>query len=100
MKSVVDSQRNQQRGPMRGIVRWFDSARGYGFIARENGRDLFVHYTAILAEGRRVLNDGDRVEFQIAMGRKGPQAEEVRRIEQVPSRPDSQDGRKISGIKL
>ena len=62
---------------MQGRVKWFNNARGYGFIGREDGPDVFVHYTAIAGEGYKTLNEGDTVEFEIAQGPKGPQASNV-----------------------
>jgi cold shock protein len=62
---------------MLGIVKWFDNARGYGFIGRDDGPDVFVHYTAIVSEGYKTLNEGDAVEFEIVQGPKGPQASNV-----------------------
>jgi cold shock protein len=61
-----------------GTVKWFNSEKGYGFIAVDGGEDLFVHYTAIDMEGYRSLEDGQRVEFDVGQGPKGPQAEQVR----------------------
>ncbi len=60
-----------------GTVKWFNSQKGYGFIARENGPDVFVHYSAVAGTGWRNLEEGDRVEFAITEGPKGPQASEV-----------------------
>jgi len=60
-----------------GTVKWFDNGKGYGFIERENGKDLFVHFRAIVGEGHRSLMDGQRVEFTETQGAKGPQAENV-----------------------
>ncbi|MES9992632.1 MAG: cold-shock protein [Candidatus Thiodiazotropha sp.] len=60
-----------------GTVKWFDSAKGYGFIERENGKDLFVHFRAIAGEGHRSLEDGQKVEFTEVEGKKGPQADNV-----------------------
>ena len=60
-----------------GTVKWFDSEKGYGFIERENGKDLFVHFRSIVGEGHRSLNDGQKVEFTEAQGPKGPQANDV-----------------------
>ena len=61
-----------------GTVKWFNAEKGYGFIAVDGGNDLFVHYTAIDMEGYRSLEDGQRVEFEVGQGPKGPQAEKVR----------------------
>jgi CspA family cold shock protein len=60
-----------------GTVKWFNSEKGYGFITRENGPDVFVHHTAILAEGYRTLNEGERVTFEVVQGQKGLQARNV-----------------------
>lgn len=60
-----------------GIVKWFSDAKGYGFIAREGGKDVFVHHSAIAAEGFRTLREGQQVEFEITDGPKGPQAANV-----------------------
>jgi cold shock protein len=62
-----------------GTVKWFNDAKGYGFIVRENGPDVFVHHASIVAEGFRTLAEGDRVEF-VVQGPKGLQAEHVRKI--------------------
>ncbi|MBO3747461.1 cold-shock protein [Streptosporangiaceae bacterium NEAU-GS5] len=61
-----------------GTVKWFDPAKGYGFIATDDGRDVFVHYSAITMDDHAKLVPGRRVEFDITQGRKGPQAEAVR----------------------
>ncbi|MEZ5332368.1 MAG: cold-shock protein [Thermoanaerobaculia bacterium] len=63
-----------------GTVKWFNDAKGYGFIARENGSDVFVHYSAVVAEGFRTLTEGDRVSFEIGEGPKGPHATNVIRL--------------------
>jgi CspA family cold shock protein len=63
---------------MQGIVRWFNSSRGCGFIGREDGPDVFVHYTGIVGEGFRTLQEGDQVTFEIVPGRQGPQAANVK----------------------
>jgi cold shock protein len=65
---------------LRGTVKWFCDAKGYGFIGLEGSNDVFVHFSGIAGEGRRSLNEGDEVEFEIIDGRKGPQAAEVRVI--------------------
>jgi CspA family cold shock protein len=61
-----------------GTVKWFNSEKGYGFIAVDGGEDVFVHFSAITMDGYKTLSDGQRVEFEIATGQKGPQAEGVR----------------------
>ena len=60
-----------------GTVKWFNDEKGFGFIAREGERDVFVHFRAIAMEGRKSLNEGQQVEFTIGEGQKGPQAENV-----------------------
>lgn len=60
-----------------GIVKWFNATKGYGFIERDLGGDVFVHYTSIAGSGYRTLEDGERVEFTVIEGEKGPQAQEV-----------------------
>jgi CspA family cold shock protein len=60
-----------------GIVKWFNDEKGFGFIARESGDDVFVHFTAINSEGRRSLQEGQNVSFEVTAGQKGPQAENV-----------------------
>ena len=60
-----------------GVVKWFNDRKGYGFIERESGKDLFVHFRSIVGEGHRSLNDGQRVEFTETAGAKGPQANDV-----------------------
>ncbi len=60
-----------------GTVKWFDAAKGYGFITREAGGDVFVHHNAINGEGYKSLEEGQKVEFEVAQGEKGPQAREV-----------------------
>ncbi|MDR0511102.1 MAG: cold-shock protein [Rikenellaceae bacterium] len=62
---------------MKGTVKWFDSAKGYGFITTEEGNDVFVHYTGILKEGFRGLDEGQNVEFEVSEGKKGEQAVNV-----------------------
>ena len=63
-----------------GAVKWFNNEKGFGFISRESGPDVFVHHTAITAEGYRSLNEGDRVSFEVVEGQKGLQARNVVRI--------------------
>ena len=60
-----------------GTVKWFNASKGYGFIARSNGEDVFVHHTEIQSEGYRTLNEGQTVEFDVEEGRKGLQASRV-----------------------
>jgi CspA family cold shock protein len=63
-----------------GTVKWFNNEKGYGFIAVDGGQDVFVHYSAIQADGYRSLDEGQRVEFEVAQGPKGPQADAVRPV--------------------
>ncbi len=65
-----------------GTVKWFNAPKGYGFIRRDSGSDVFVHYRAIMGEGYRTLHDGQRVEFTVTEGQKGLQAENVTVIPQ------------------
>lgn len=60
-----------------GTVKWFSNSKGYGFIERSSGGDVFVHYSAINSEGYRSLNEGQQVEFTVVQGEKGPQAQDV-----------------------
>jgi CspA family cold shock protein len=62
-----------------GTVKWFSDQKGYGFIARENGEDVFVHHSAIQEPGFRTLREGESVEFSIEQGQKGPAAANVRK---------------------
>jgi CspA family cold shock protein len=63
----------------RGSVKWFDDRKGYGFIAREGGKDIFVHFSAIQGNGFKTLSEGDEVEFEVVNGPKGEQATNVRK---------------------
>ena len=65
---------------VQGRVKWFNNTKGYGFIGRDSGSDVFVHYTAITGDGFRSLQEGDLVEFEIAQGQKGPQASNVVKV--------------------
>lgn len=66
----------------RGSVKWFSAEKGYGFITPDDGtKDLFVHHSAIQADGFRTLNEGDKVEFEVTQGQKGPQAVNVRTVQ-------------------
>ena len=63
-----------------GTVKWFNDQKGFGFLAVEGGKDVFVHHSVIISEGYRSLTEGDRVEFAIEQGPKGPSAANVRKI--------------------
>ena len=63
-----------------GTVKWFNGSKGYGFIERDAGGDIFVHFSAIVGDGYRNLEEGQRVEFSVAQGQKGPQALDVSAI--------------------
>ncbi len=66
----------------RGSVKWFSAEKGYGFITPDDGtKDLFVHYSAIQSEGFRTLNEGEKVEYEVAQGQKGPQAVNVKAVQ-------------------
>jgi len=64
----------------KGTVKWFNNEKGFGFITRQGGPDVFVHHTAIVAEGYRSLNEGDQVSFEVVEGQKGLQARNVVRV--------------------
>jgi CspA family cold shock protein len=65
---------------IKGTVKWFNNAKGFGFIGQESGPDVFVHYSAIKSEGYKSLQEGDQVEFEIVQGQKGPQADSVTKV--------------------
>jgi cold shock protein len=77
--SVQSSEEHVER--LKGVVKWFNNAKGYGFLGRDDGPDVFVHFSAIVGEGFKSLNEGDRVEFDIVQGEKGPQAANVTKAE-------------------
>jgi CspA family cold shock protein len=75
---VAESHRVLRRpSEVQGTVKWFNNSKGYGFIGRNDGPDVFVHYSAIVGDGYRTLQEGDPVEFEIVQGPKGPQAANV-----------------------
>ena len=65
---------------MLGKVKWFNPEKGFGFIEREDGEDVFVHFSAIQSEGFKSLNEGDQVEFEVVEGQRGPQAANVVKV--------------------
>lgn len=64
-----------------GTVKWFNNDKGYGFIERDNGSDVFIHYSAIDGDGYRSVEDGQRVEFEVVDGPRGLQAQAVRKVD-------------------
>ena len=84
-QSTTQSQTSAKKE--RGTVKWFNSAKGYGFISRQNGEDVFVHFSAIQTKGVRDLQEGQAVEFNAVKGQKGWQAENVTIVDEVPQKP-------------
>ena len=79
---LMGSARRKKKVRMKGTVKWFNNAKGFGFIGREDGSsDVFVHYSAINIEGYKSLQEGDQVEFEVVDGQKGPQAGNVTRVQ-------------------
>jgi CspA family cold shock protein len=71
---------SKEDGQVKGKIKWFNNAKGYGFIQRDDGKDVFVHYSAIQGDGYRSLDEGQEVEFEIGESPKGPQAERVMKV--------------------
>jgi cold shock protein len=69
-----------ERAMANGVVKWFNDAKGFGFIEQDNGVDVFVHFSSIQSEGFKSLAEGDAVSFEVTQGAKGPQASNVVRI--------------------
>jgi CspA family cold shock protein len=89
-EAVISAYLGRQK--MDGTVKWFNNTKGYGFIGRNDGPDVFIHYSAIVGEGYRTLQEGDTVAFEIVQGPKGPQAANVirRALEsRIEAHPDS-----------
>jgi cold shock protein len=76
------------QGVMKGTVKWFNNAKGWGFIRQDDGPDVFVHYSQITGEGFRTLEEGDAVSFSLKDGPKGPLAEQVQRVRVEGSAPE------------
>jgi CspA family cold shock protein len=75
------TKQGEQKKMAQGTVKWFNSEKGFGFIEQDGGgADVFVHYSAISSDGFRTLDEGQRVEFEITQGQKGPQADQVRAV--------------------
>ena len=77
MQLPEDEDAKGERRMAQGTVKWFNAEKGYGFISQDDGDDVFVHYSAIAGDGFRSLEEGQRVEFTITQGQKGPQAENI-----------------------
>jgi cold shock protein len=78
--SAISTQRNQALTMETGTVKWFNDAKGYGFISRQSGEDVFVHFSAIQSGGFRSLQEGQQVQFDVVKGPKGWQAENVKAV--------------------
>ena len=79
--SDANSAAQEGGNTLRGTVKWFSDQKGFGFISREDGDDVFVHHSGILGEGYRSLTEGQAVEFDVTQGQKGPQATNVRPVQ-------------------
>ena len=72
-----------------GTVKWFNNAKGYGFLGREDGPDVFIHFSSILLDGYKSLKEGESVSFDVVQGAQGMQADQVRRLDHTPAQlPD------------
>jgi CspA family cold shock protein len=76
-ESVVMSESESESGILKGVVKWFNDAKGFGFIQHTSGRDVFVHYSVISSDGFKTLKDGETVEYELKEGPKGLQASKV-----------------------
>jgi CspA family cold shock protein len=79
----IDAHKERNVAQYKGTVKWFNNAKGYGFLGRDGGADVFVHYSSIQLEGYKSLKEGDEVEFDIIQGTKGPQADQVARLREA-----------------
>ena len=82
-RAEIDVHKERNVAQYRGTVKWFNNAKGYGFLGRDGGADVFVHYSSIQLEGYKSLKEGDEVEFDIIQGSKGPQADQVARLKEA-----------------
>jgi CspA family cold shock protein len=82
----------------KGKVKWFNNAKGYGFIGREDGPDVFVHYSSIQLDGYKTLKEGDDVEFDIVQGQKGAQADAVVRLRDGGPTPEAPAASEVSAV--
>jgi CspA family cold shock protein len=80
MPGPANSKGRVKLAQYKGTVKWFNNAKGYGFLGREGGPDVFVHYSSIQGDGYKSLKEGDEVEFDVIQGTKGPQADQVVRL--------------------
>jgi cold shock protein len=78
--ALQSSSGGNEMAQFQGSVRWFNNAKGYGFLGREGGADVFVHYTAIQSPGYKSLKEGELVSYDVVQGDKGPQADQVIRL--------------------
>jgi CspA family cold shock protein len=76
----VTTKEQKEQNMAEGSVKWFNDAKGFGFIEEDNGTDVFVHFSSIQSEGFKSLAEGDRVQFDVTQGQKGPQASNVQKI--------------------
>jgi CspA family cold shock protein len=76
----VTTKEQKEQKMAEGSVKWFNDAKGFGFIEQDNGTDVFVHFSSIQSEGFKSLAEGDRVQFDVTQGQKGPQASNVQKI--------------------
>jgi cold shock protein len=80
LRRIGKRRKRKQVERIKGTVKWFNNAKGYGFLGRDGGPDVFIHYSAITSEGYKSLQEGDQVEFEIVQGQKGPQAANVSKV--------------------
>ncbi len=78
---------------IQGKVKWFNNRKGYGFVGRDDGDDVFVHYSAIDGDGFKTLQEGDLIEFEVVQGQKGPQADKVTKVSDAGDSGDGGDSR-------